>query len=574
MLRNLAELKRYVTACIAVSLFFTFSQAFCQTPLPPEGSLADKEEERLLKEPAEKKAPQPPKVEIEEKVPQKPPPGPEATVKFFIKKIAVEGSTVFTQEELAKITTPYESKELSLNDLNLIADKITENYQKRGYITSRAYIPPQKISEGIAVIKIFEGKLGEIKLQGNKFFSEKFITYRFKPLKGKILKQDALRKVLLALNQNPDLQVKAALEAGKAPETTDMLLQASDRNPQHLSYEFNNLGDRLTGHYRHIISYTNTNLMNVNDLLLLQFPWAADNLVWGVSGAYILPLNDRGTKVGVKASSLHVKLVKEYDPSNVKSVSGSASIYGQQTLFDFETLSGDGVIGFEGINSTTKSLGQTIISNKVRVLNLGLNFNEEDKYGRANLTSALDIGFPDSLGASGKNDPMGSPRGSGGNFTIYKLTLTRLQILPFSSMLIFNCESQYSSYKLPGPKRFFVGGAYSVRGYPESNSTGDFGVNVTNEVRTPCFIIPKALTFKGKKVKDFFQFAFFTDIAANYDRTNNDNNAFLAGSGLGLRLNAGQNVTGRVDIAWPIGDEASDEKEDNYRIHFSVALKF
>ena len=57
--------------------------------------------------------------------------------------------------------------EVTINDLIGMANAITEHYQKNGYISTTAYLPPQKVEDGNVEIVVLEGKYGNIKIEGN-----------------------------------------------------------------------------------------------------------------------------------------------------------------------------------------------------------------------------------------------------------------------------------------------------------------------------------------------------------------------------------------------------------------------
>ena len=91
--------------------------------------------------------------------------------------IDVKGVTLIPQQAVDNIIKDYEGKELSLRDMQKVCDLITDEYRKRGRVTSRAYMPPQTIStkEAILVIIVIEGKVGTIDVKGNKYFSSYLI---------------------------------------------------------------------------------------------------------------------------------------------------------------------------------------------------------------------------------------------------------------------------------------------------------------------------------------------------------------------------------------------------------------
>jgi hemolysin activation/secretion protein len=124
------------------------------------------EEQKAIEQQIEKKKKKP---EIKEE-PAKETPSPADTKKVQIKKIIVEGATLLSEKEIRGIVSEYEGKDLNLSEMQKVADKITEGYRKEGYSTSRAYLPPQTIKDGVLTIKIIEGKVGKIEIKGNRYF--------------------------------------------------------------------------------------------------------------------------------------------------------------------------------------------------------------------------------------------------------------------------------------------------------------------------------------------------------------------------------------------------------------------
>ena len=78
--------------------------------------------------------------------------------KVLITKIVVTGVTLIPADVISAITGQFEGKELSLREMQKVADLITDEYRKKGYVTSRAYIPPQAIRESILNLNVVEGR--------------------------------------------------------------------------------------------------------------------------------------------------------------------------------------------------------------------------------------------------------------------------------------------------------------------------------------------------------------------------------------------------------------------------------
>ncbi len=83
---------------------------------------------------------------------------PEKTLKFIVKKIKVAGSSLFPKEELEALVKLDGGKEVGLEELILLAQKLTSYYVLHGYFLSKAYIPAQKLIDGSVEIYMTEEK--------------------------------------------------------------------------------------------------------------------------------------------------------------------------------------------------------------------------------------------------------------------------------------------------------------------------------------------------------------------------------------------------------------------------------
>lgn len=80
-----------------------------------------------------------------------------------IKKIEVKGNTIF-QTEINSLVSEYENRSLSGEELEEIANKITQIYLNEGYITTRAVL--EEIRGDVAIIQVYEGEIEAIEIEG------------------------------------------------------------------------------------------------------------------------------------------------------------------------------------------------------------------------------------------------------------------------------------------------------------------------------------------------------------------------------------------------------------------------
>ena len=86
--------------------------------------------------------------------------------RLVLKKVEFTGNTVISDEELQKITRSFLNRPLTVRDLEELRTRITAVYVDAGYINSGAVIPGQSSADGLLKIKVVEGNLTEVRLEG------------------------------------------------------------------------------------------------------------------------------------------------------------------------------------------------------------------------------------------------------------------------------------------------------------------------------------------------------------------------------------------------------------------------
>jgi len=66
---------------------------------------------------------------------------------LFVRQFRFDGNTVFSDEELRKLSAPYENREITFEELEELRRQLTLHYVEKGYINSGAVIQEQKIED-------------------------------------------------------------------------------------------------------------------------------------------------------------------------------------------------------------------------------------------------------------------------------------------------------------------------------------------------------------------------------------------------------------------------------------------
>ena len=118
--------------------------------------------------------------------------------------------------------------------------KLQLRYRELGFPTISVTLPQQKLTNGIVHVKVVEGRLSDIVIEGNRFYSTANIQRALPSLTTNILLNTKwFQPELDAANQNRDRQIYPVISPGPEPGTTELELKVKDRLPLHGRIEVN-----------------------------------------------------------------------------------------------------------------------------------------------------------------------------------------------------------------------------------------------------------------------------------------------------------------------------------------------
>ncbi len=480
---------------------------------------------------------------------------------FHVSKIDLQGNTLVENKTLRPITATYENRDLSLNELGQLVDKINEQYRKRGYLTTIAYIPPQDITQGTVVIRVLEGQVGNIAISGHKFYRTGIVARYLDQGTGDPLNIPQLEKNLRRINRQGDFRVRATLSPNTIAGKTDIKLDVEERQPLQLGLTFDNQGRPTIGTMRWGAEFINRNVTGIGDRFNARWIGAAGTQT--VLGSYFVPLNRFGTELGATFGMTHVNvdLPKQRD---VNDIIGQAFNYGiiiSQPLDREHMFVADAGLNFRRVTSWFNGDRDSNTQDDVRSMQFGLNFDKFDRYGRTFARAQTSVGTT----------------WFGGNRQFWKMEslVNRVVRLPKGNYLIARSYAQYSPTALPPVEQFQLGGAYSVRGYNEGLMIGDRGYQFSLEHRWPVPGLHRINPWLGDRIQGatFFDYG-RTWIDGGNKRFNPNQRGVtsLASAGLGVRARLSQYMQGFVDFGFGLVDRSDLEinAQPTARIHFGV----
>lgn len=297
--------------------------------------------------------------------------------------------------------------------------------------------------------------------------------------------------------------------------SSDIILKVTEAFPHHLGLGINNQGTRLVGKYRETVYLRSTNISSINDSLFINPLLSTYSL--GESVSYILPLDTYGRKLGLDFTHFTLKLGKEFKGLDI---TGKTTYFNPYLIWELalsERFKAEATLGME-IKSIKKKTGLQITTNdQVRLPYLAFDFVETDSFlggGQTSFEPRFTLSTKHLFGASERNHPSASRAGTGGFFFKYEQDLRRIQRMPLESYLLLRSRLQTASYTLPSSEQLQLGGAYSIRGYPEGDYLADWGGLLNLEWLFPSYWIPKSwkLVSQDKPLRNLIEPVVFLDI--------------------------------------------------------------
>jgi hemolysin activation/secretion protein len=486
--------------------------------------------------------------------------------KFVLNSVNFLGNTVISDRQLHKLAKEYLGKEIYLDDLFDLTVKVSRFYQKKGYITSYAYLETQEIKDGNVTINICESKVVNKEVEGNKWERDAYLKHvalgNYGLGRNQVFNARALQGAMKDINNSG--YMKGSVGISKDDDgNTNVKLNVQDRFPLRWDMAWDDFGRDYTGRQRWTNVLGVDNLTGFGDKIYGGVILAKDSK--GVVAGYDIPVSNFGTRLSYDFSHSGIELGGPYRGYGIKGKANSHLIKLTQPILNNATQDLDFVIGFDFLNSSTDSRSFGIISDySLRVLRTGFNGMFDDKYGRTLANLGFDFGF-NGLGASGN-----IPGVAKSSFFKLNAALSRVQRLPKNCLGIVRVNGQYSPQPLYPTEQFYLGGAYSLRGYQASEVIGDYGIGGSVEVRTP---IPGIKAIFPKKFEDdwarkvrfvvFYDWGYINSHNNNYIAATN----FLHSVGFGSNINITDAISCQIGVGFPLLKKLG---EDSARLYFTV----
>jgi hemolysin activation/secretion protein len=492
--------------------------------------------------------------------PASPTPGDIEVPPLTLKSLSFVGNTVYSNQELAALTSQFLNKRLTVSDLNKLQNLIAEHYVKHGYINSGAAIltvdnPNLNLEAADLKIRVIEGKLSDTTINGSKRLS-RYIRDRLK--QPGIFNVNRLNKDLLLLQDDELIyQIRANLEPADPAliNLAKLTVDVKPAKPYRVSLIADNYRNPGVGTFERGVDFIALNPLALGDKL--TFGYRNTNGSDFINAAYTVPVTRQGTTLRFSyLNGSNVTIERPFENFGLQNTAQAYSLSIRHPILRIATEkhrseiglslsldrleSQDRLLGFNfPISRGADDSGQT----KITSLRFAQDWRYQDSNQAAFLRSQFSLGL--NIGSTT------APEFNRGQFFAWRGDANWARRLPWRLTLIAKAGLQVADRPLASSEQISLGGFDSIRGYRQDGVLGDNGFFGSIELKIP--------VMEGKYGR--LSFSPFFDAGVPWDNTAlNAESQLLASTGLSLQYDFSDRLSANFTWGIPIFDVAGESK--------------
>ena len=185
-----------------------------------------------------------------------PPASPPTARTFEVRRYEVAGNTLLRPETIDPIFHQATGTNVTFSQIQKALGGLQLAYRERGFASASVFLPPQQITNATVKVQVTEGRLVDVRVTGNHYFSSNNVMRALPSVREALIWKDEVvnsrvlqREVDLA-NQNRDRQIYPVINPGPDPGSSALDLRVEDRLPLHGRLELNNQSTPGTPEWR------------------------------------------------------------------------------------------------------------------------------------------------------------------------------------------------------------------------------------------------------------------------------------------------------------------------------------
>jgi hemolysin activation/secretion protein len=264
-----------LTFCALTVLFAMQSQVWAQTPASPaqeEQQLRQQEELQRQRERLQRDAtPEPTPA-----APTPAAPGLSDQPCFVVHTIRLDGVTRLDTQTVQRLTADYQGRCMGLLSIDQLMRAITQTYIDAGYVSARAYMQEQDISQGLLVLTVAEGILEGIDWNGEEK-TLPLLRKAFGDIVGKPLNMRDIEQGIDQLSRLSSLEVVTQIKPGRKPGQSRVDVRVQEGLALKASSSLSNQGLESSGKYRYGLGFRLENALGHAESISVNLGRSSNN---------------------------------------------------------------------------------------------------------------------------------------------------------------------------------------------------------------------------------------------------------------------------------------------------------
>lgn len=498
-------------------------------------------------------------------------------IELELNTLRIEGVNRYTDEQLAYIYQNYLGKTVTLEDIYAISNAITSKYRNDGFILTQAVIPPQTIDSGEVLIRVVEGFIDKVVIEGEPVgrAQKRIMDYANKIRAENIVDAKKLEHYLLLINDLPGVKARSILSPSQTTVGASDLTIIVERDRYEGQVNVSNNGSRFLGPYQGLYRGSHNSLLGLNERITTTFAMSgdkerADELLFG-SLSYAQPISQNGTILRLTGSITGTEPGSDLDQFDVEGRSRFVQAMITHPFIRSRTTNFTGRFGFDYRSVESENDIEATRNDRISSFRLGATYQFIDTLVGVGV-NAIDVELSRGvglLGASERNDSNLTRANGNPNYHKIEIALQRLQRISPRLNLLLAGQGQLAASALLSSEEFGVGGANFGRGYDSSEIVGEDGFAGKAEIQ---WREPKSVQYI-----DSYQLYAFYDVGRVFNQdatTSAGKRDSLASTGFGVRADITPKMQAGVGVAFPLTREVDATNDRGPRYFFNLTHKF
>lgn len=495
--------------------------------------------------------------------------------RFDIRAFRVEGNSILPQSTVEAVLKPFTGARKDFGDVQSAVEALEQVYKELGYTTVSVMLPEQTLEGGEVRLRVVEGRIRSVKVDGAAFFTHDNIRASLPALKeGTVPIMDDLSASLRVANEHPMKKLGLRLVPGDKEEDLDAAIAVSDEKPWRAGATLDNTGSAQTGRHRLGLTWQHGNLFGRDHQLSMQYQTSPQRLsdVAIYAASYRVPLYGMGDSLDLIATYSDVNVGTILAGPISLAVTGKGSALGARYNWNLkrrEDYEHQVVFGLD-----QKTLKNSLLAsgeefgNDVTVRPLTVTYNGRWLYpgDETGFFVSLARNFPG--GRNGDQDAISRARvDAPAKFQALRGGLNLSRQFGGDWQWRLGLNAQWARSPLVPGEQFGLGGGASVRGFEEREFSNDKGFQGNVEVYTPDLCVSVGGNCRALAFYDFGA------LSRNQALPGEAASEHLASAGVGARYVLGKRLSFQADLAQVV-DPGANTSRGAWKLHARISLLF